>query len=172
MEDNLAALGILEEENEVQDEAVKAARESVRRTVNQYKIRTVSYLNVITIQTIALADEVTAIQIHSRRIAAAVLLIQAVGSHSLSRALHGHAARQRHAPAPDADQHQVVHALVALDDLVRDARHDAAQAVGFDDLGFFLERHASSASERESRVGPVGGGRSQRRPGPPRRAAT
>jgi outer membrane protein TolC len=34
---------------------------------------------VITVQTIALADEVTSIQIRGRRIAAAVLLIQAVG---------------------------------------------------------------------------------------------
>jgi NodT family efflux transporter outer membrane factor (OMF) lipoprotein len=79
VEDYLAALRILEQENEVQDEAVKAARESVRLTTNQYKAGTVSYLNVITVQTIALADEVTAIQIRGRRIAAAVLLIQAVG---------------------------------------------------------------------------------------------
>jgi NodT family efflux transporter outer membrane factor (OMF) lipoprotein len=79
VEDNLAALRILEQESEVQDEAVKAARASVRLTTNQYKAGTVSYLNVITVQTIALADEVTAIQIRSRRITAAVLLIQAVG---------------------------------------------------------------------------------------------
>jgi NodT family efflux transporter outer membrane factor (OMF) lipoprotein len=79
VEDNLAALRILAEENNVQDEAVKAAQESVKLTVNQYKAGTVSYLNVITVQTIALADEVTSIQIRGRRIAAAVLLIQAVG---------------------------------------------------------------------------------------------
>jgi hypothetical protein len=40
---------------------------------------TVSYLDVITVQTIALTDEVTAIQIRARRMAAAVLLVQAPG---------------------------------------------------------------------------------------------
>ncbi len=79
VEDNLAALRILEEENGVQDEAVKAAQDSVRLTTNQYKAGTVSYLNVITVQTIALTDEVTAIQIRGRRMAAAVLLVQALG---------------------------------------------------------------------------------------------
>jgi NodT family efflux transporter outer membrane factor (OMF) lipoprotein len=79
VEDNLAALRILEEENGVQDEAVKAARKSVDLTTNQYKAGTVSYLNVITVQTIALTDEVTAIQIRGRRMAAAVLLVQALG---------------------------------------------------------------------------------------------
>jgi len=79
VEDNLAALRILEEENGVQDEAVKAARKSVDLTTNQYKAGTVSYLNVITVQTIALTDEITAIQIRGRRMAAAVLLVQALG---------------------------------------------------------------------------------------------
>jgi NodT family efflux transporter outer membrane factor (OMF) lipoprotein len=79
VEDNLAALRILENETQVQGEAVKAAKESVVLTTNQYKGGTVSYLNVITAQTIALADEVTAVQILGRRMAAAVLLIQALG---------------------------------------------------------------------------------------------
>jgi NodT family efflux transporter outer membrane factor (OMF) lipoprotein len=79
VEDNLAALRILEEESGVQDEAVKAAQKSVDLTTNQYKAGTVSYLNVITVQTIALTDEVTAIQIRGRRMAAAVLLVQALG---------------------------------------------------------------------------------------------
>jgi NodT family efflux transporter outer membrane factor (OMF) lipoprotein len=79
VEDNLAALRILEEESGVQDEAVKAAQKSVDLTTNQYKAGTVSYLNVITVQTIALTDEITAIQIRGRRMAAAVLLVQALG---------------------------------------------------------------------------------------------
>ena len=58
---------------------MKAAQDSVRLTTSQYKAGTVSYLNVITVQTIALTDEVTAIQIRGRRMAAAVLLIQALG---------------------------------------------------------------------------------------------
>jgi outer membrane protein TolC len=79
VEDNLAALRILEDESRVQDEAVAAAQQSVELTTNQYKAGTVSYLNVITVQTIALNDQVTAVQIMGRRMAAAVLLIQALG---------------------------------------------------------------------------------------------
>ena len=43
----------------MQDEAVKAARKSVDLTTNQYKAGTVSYLNVITAQSIALTNEIT-----------------------------------------------------------------------------------------------------------------
>ena len=38
-----------------------------------------SYLNVITVQTIALNNQIAAVQILGRRMAAAVLLIQALG---------------------------------------------------------------------------------------------
>ena len=57
----------VEEEGGVQDEAVKAAQDSVRLTTSQDRAGVVSYLNVITVQTIALTDEVTAIQIRGRR---------------------------------------------------------------------------------------------------------
>ncbi len=79
VEDNLAALRILEDEARVQDEAVKAARESVVLTTNQYKAGTVSYLNVIVAQTAALANESTAVAIQGRRMVASVLLIEALG---------------------------------------------------------------------------------------------
>ncbi len=79
VEDNLAALRILEDEARVEDEAVKAAQQSEALTTNQYKAGIVSYLNVITTQTIRLTDEVTAVQILGRRMTAAVLLIQALG---------------------------------------------------------------------------------------------
>src|SRR4029077_1646002 len=79
VEDNLAALRILEDESRVQDEAVKAAGRSVFLTINQYQAGTVSYLNVVTAQTIALNDEITAIQILGQRMTAAVLLVQALG---------------------------------------------------------------------------------------------
>jgi outer membrane protein TolC len=58
---------------------VTAAQESVRLTTNRYLAGTVSYLNVIIAQTTALANEATAIQIRGRRMAAAVLLVQALG---------------------------------------------------------------------------------------------
>jgi NodT family efflux transporter outer membrane factor (OMF) lipoprotein len=79
VEDNLAALRILEDEARVQDEAVAAARQSVTLTTSQYRAGTVSYLNVITTQTIALGDEITAVQILGRRMTAAVLLVEALG---------------------------------------------------------------------------------------------
>jgi NodT family efflux transporter outer membrane factor (OMF) lipoprotein len=79
VEDNLAALCILEEETKAQDEAVKAAKDTVDFTTNQYKAGTVSYLNVLTAQTVALNDEVTAVGIASRRMTAAVLLVKALG---------------------------------------------------------------------------------------------
>jgi NodT family efflux transporter outer membrane factor (OMF) lipoprotein len=79
VEDNLAALRILEQEAQVQDEAIKKAQESVTLTMNQYKAGTVSYLNVITTQTTALTNETTGVQIRGRRMAAAVQLIQALG---------------------------------------------------------------------------------------------
>lgn len=79
VEDNLAALRILEQEAEVQGEAVQAARQSVALTTNQYKAGVVSYLNVVTVQATALANERTAADILGRRLAASVLLVKAVG---------------------------------------------------------------------------------------------
>jgi NodT family efflux transporter outer membrane factor (OMF) lipoprotein len=79
VEDNLAALRILGQEAEVQGEAVRAARQSVILTTNQYKAGTVSYLNVVTVQATALANERTAADILGRRLAASVLLVKAVG---------------------------------------------------------------------------------------------
>jgi NodT family efflux transporter outer membrane factor (OMF) lipoprotein len=79
VEDNLAALRILEEEAKAQDEAVKAAQHSVTFTTNQYKAGTVSYLNVLVAQTIALTNEITALGIAGRRMTASVLLVKALG---------------------------------------------------------------------------------------------
>ena len=79
VEDNLAALRILEQEAQVQAEAVTAAQRSVTLTTNQYKAGIVTYLNVITTQTIALTNDITAVQILGRRMTAAVLLVEALG---------------------------------------------------------------------------------------------
>jgi NodT family efflux transporter outer membrane factor (OMF) lipoprotein len=79
VEDNLAALRILEEEAQVQEDAVRAARESVVLTVNQYKAGTASYLNVVTVQTTQLTNERTAAGILGRRLVAAVTLVKALG---------------------------------------------------------------------------------------------
>ena len=79
VEDNIAALRILEQEAQVQAEAVKAARESVALTTNQYKAGIVSYLNVVIAQAAALNNERTAVDIQDRRLTASVLLIKALG---------------------------------------------------------------------------------------------
>lgn len=79
VEDELAALRVLEQEAQVQDEAVKAARQSVIFTTNQYKAGTVSYLNVVIVQATALANERTAVDLLGRRLAASVLLVEAIG---------------------------------------------------------------------------------------------
>ena len=79
VEDNLAALRILEHEAQVQDDAVRSARESVVLTINQYKAGTVSYLNVVTVQASLLSNERTAVSLLGRRLTAAVGLIRALG---------------------------------------------------------------------------------------------
>ncbi len=79
VEDNLAALRILEQEAQLQDDAVKSAQESLQITLNQYKAGTITYLNVVTVETIALNNEITALGIQSNRLTAAVLLVTALG---------------------------------------------------------------------------------------------
>ncbi|MBL8523489.1 MAG: efflux transporter outer membrane subunit [Betaproteobacteria bacterium] len=79
VEDNLAALHILEEEAVIQADAVRLARESVLLTTNQYKAGTVSYLNVVTVQASQLSNERTAVSLLGRRLNAAVGLIRALG---------------------------------------------------------------------------------------------
>jgi NodT family efflux transporter outer membrane factor (OMF) lipoprotein len=79
VEDNLAAVRILENEAKVQDEAVSAAQRSLDLSVIRYRGGVTSYLEVITAQSAALADEVTAVNILGRRMANTVLLVQALG---------------------------------------------------------------------------------------------
>jgi len=79
VEDNLAALRILEKQARVQAEAVQLSRRSVELTNNQYRAGIVSYLDVIQIQATALGNERAALDIHNRRLAASVLLIKALG---------------------------------------------------------------------------------------------
>jgi NodT family efflux transporter outer membrane factor (OMF) lipoprotein len=79
VEDNLAALRILEEQAGVQAEAVKASRQSVEIITNQYKAGIVSYLNVVVVQAGALNNETAAVQILADRLVANVQLIKALG---------------------------------------------------------------------------------------------
>jgi len=79
VEDNLAALRILEQEASTQAAAVAAAEHSLALSNNRYKGGVTTYLEVITAQNIALADEVAAVQVSGRRMVASVLLIKALG---------------------------------------------------------------------------------------------
>ena len=79
VEDNLAALRILEQEAGVQATAVQSAQWSLALSNTRYKGGVTSYLEVITAQNAALSDEVTAVNILGRRMASAVLLVQALG---------------------------------------------------------------------------------------------
>jgi NodT family efflux transporter outer membrane factor (OMF) lipoprotein len=79
VEDNLAALRILEQEAGVQATAVQAAQRSLDLSNTRYEGGVTSYLEVITAQNAALSDEVTAVNILGRRMASAVLLMQALG---------------------------------------------------------------------------------------------
>ena len=79
VEDNLAALRILEEEAKVQDAAVQASQASLNLSEIRYKGGVTSYLEVTTAQSAALGNQVTAVNLLGRRMANTVLLIQALG---------------------------------------------------------------------------------------------
>ncbi len=79
VEDNLAALRLLAQEAVQQDAAVKGAEDALQLETDRYKAGTVSYLDVITSQTIALTNERAAVQVLGRRMTAAVQLIRALG---------------------------------------------------------------------------------------------
>jgi NodT family efflux transporter outer membrane factor (OMF) lipoprotein len=79
VEDNLAALRILEDESVTQTRAVAAAQHSLSLSETRYRGGVTNYLEVTTAQTAALSDEVTAVNLLTRRMAASVLLIKALG---------------------------------------------------------------------------------------------
>src|SRR5713101_8234076 len=79
VEDNVAALRILENETQQQQQAVASSQESLQLFTNRYKGGVDTYLQVITAQTIELANERNDIDILRRRLDASVLLIKALG---------------------------------------------------------------------------------------------
>ena len=79
VEDNVAALRILEDEAKQQQEAVASAKDSLQLFTNRYKGGVDTYLQVITAETTELANERNAIDIQRRRMDASVLLIKALG---------------------------------------------------------------------------------------------
>jgi NodT family efflux transporter outer membrane factor (OMF) lipoprotein len=79
VEDNVAALRILENEAQVQNKAVVAARRYLELANIRYVGGVTSYLEVTTAQSAALSDELTAVNILGRRMVDAVTLVQALG---------------------------------------------------------------------------------------------
>ena len=79
VEDQLANLRWLADESAVQDEAARAARESVALTLNQYKAGTVSFLGVVVVQAAQLSQDRAVVSLAGRRLAAAAALIRALG---------------------------------------------------------------------------------------------
>jgi NodT family efflux transporter outer membrane factor (OMF) lipoprotein len=79
VEDNLAALRILDDEANTQAAAVAAARRSLAISTNRYKGGVTTYLEVLTAQTAQLADERTQNDLTTRQFAASVQLVKALG---------------------------------------------------------------------------------------------
>jgi len=79
VEDNLAILRILEETARQQESVVRAAETVLTLAINRYKGGVTTYLEVITAQSAALNAERNAVDILTRRMTAAVLLIKALG---------------------------------------------------------------------------------------------
>jgi NodT family efflux transporter outer membrane factor (OMF) lipoprotein len=79
VEDNLAAMRILEREAQQQEQAVADAQQSLELFTNRYRGGVDTYLQVITAQTTALSNERNDVDILRRRMDASVLLIKALG---------------------------------------------------------------------------------------------
>ncbi len=100
VEDNLAALRILEAEAAAQAEAVKSAEQSLAIALNQYRAGTVSYLNVVTAQTTAYSNERNAITILGNRLNDSVALVKALGGGWDAKDLPAADAIDLHSTAP------------------------------------------------------------------------
>ncbi|WP_158944941.1 efflux transporter outer membrane subunit [Granulicella sp. S190] len=79
VEDNLAALRILEREAQQQEEGTASASESLQLFTNRYQGGVDNYLQVITAQTVLLSNQRNDIDLQRRRMDATVLLVKAIG---------------------------------------------------------------------------------------------
>ena len=79
VEDELAALRILEQQADAQAVALQSARRAVQLTLNQYQAGTIAYTNVVVVQATALGDEQTALDILQSRLVASAILVEALG---------------------------------------------------------------------------------------------
>ncbi|MBD8804545.1 efflux transporter outer membrane subunit [Pseudomonas syringae] len=79
VENYLVQLKVYEEEADVRQEALVAARDSLRLTSNQYKAGLIGYLDVVNVQATALSNERTVLNVLQSRLIASVQLIAALG---------------------------------------------------------------------------------------------
>ncbi len=79
VEDNLSALQALADEFATQQRAAQAAQQALQLTTNRFNAGALSYLDVVTSQTIALTNQRDAVVIEGRRMTACVRLIEALG---------------------------------------------------------------------------------------------
>jgi len=79
VEDQLAALRVLDQEARQQDTAVKSSERFLNLATERYKLGIDSYLNVITAQTTYLVNRQTLATLRMQQMTASVLLVEAVG---------------------------------------------------------------------------------------------
>ena len=79
VENLLVQLKVYGDEAVVRQEALEAARESLRLTENQYKAGLIGYLDVVNVQTTALSNERSVLTLLQGRLVASVQLIAALG---------------------------------------------------------------------------------------------
>jgi NodT family efflux transporter outer membrane factor (OMF) lipoprotein len=79
VEDQLALLRWLGDEQKDEDEAVASAQQTLNMAMNLYRDGATTFLDVVTAQTAELLAERNALQIRTRRVTASVALIRAMG---------------------------------------------------------------------------------------------
>ncbi|MFZ3283754.1 efflux transporter outer membrane subunit [Pseudomonas sp.] len=79
VENYLVQLKVYEDEAAVRQEALDAARDSLRLTENQYKAGLIAYIDVVVVQATALSNERNVLNILQSRLIASVQLIAALG---------------------------------------------------------------------------------------------
>jgi outer membrane protein TolC len=79
VEDNLAALRILETEAAKVQDTIASSDRALTISTAQYRAGTASYLTVLTSQAVALNAQRTAVALQARRLTASVQLIEALG---------------------------------------------------------------------------------------------
>ncbi len=80
VEDQLAAQRLLKQQYDAENAALKAAKRTLEISLSRYKGGVITYLEVATAQSMALAHEQTVVQLNAARFNASVSLIKALGA--------------------------------------------------------------------------------------------